>query len=144
MAWFWAAYQKGAWRELIDTGLPQSLFRERILEILATAPYDWVLEAKGDEGIRPVGVVLGFIVGRAVEPGIVWFPWATTRNQIEAAAAFLRDVSKVHKIMVFAKEPAMKFWDKFTQRRMIRRGCKVIDYFSPREHAMLYYTTGPF
>lgn len=143
MRWFWAAYQMGAWRDVMDGEMPQPLFRARILEVLAAAPYDWVLEAKGSEGVRPVGLVLGFIVGRAVEPGIEWFPWATTRNQVEGTAAFIKEIGKTHKIMVFASEDTSKFWTKFTQHRMIRRGCKVVDYFSRGEHAMLYYTTGP-
>lgn len=113
------------------------------MEVIASAPYDWVLEAKGSEGVRPVGLVLGFVAGRSVEPSIEWFPWATTRNQVEATAAFIKEISKIHKIMVFASEDVSKFWAKFTQYRMIRRGCKVIDYFGRGHHAMMFYTTGP-
>lgn len=144
MAWFWAAYQMGGWRDVMDGNLPQSMFRDRVMEVMAEARYDWVLEAKGEDGVRPVALVLGFVVGRGVEPGIEWFPWATARNQIEATAAFLRDVPKVHKVMVFAEDKAVRFWGKFCQYRMIRRGCKILDYFATGEHAMLYYTPGPY
>lgn len=144
MPWFWAAYQMGGWRDVMDGGLPQTLFRERLMEIMSEAPFDWVLEAKGEDGVRPVALILGFVVGRGVEPGVQWFPWATPRNQIEATAVFLKEISKVHKLMVFADESAVRFWGKFCQYRMIRRGCKVLDYFSTGEHAMLYYTPGPY
>lgn len=144
MRWFWAAYQMGAWRDLMEGGMPRALFRERMMEVIASAPYDWVVEAKGEDGNRPVALLLGFIVGRAVEPAVEWFPWATPRNQVEATAVFLKEISKVHKIMVFAPESANRFWGRFSQYRMIRRGCKVLDYFSRGEHAMMFYTTGPY
>src|SRR3990167_7912305 len=59
MRWLWAAYQLGMWRDLMDSGLPQPAFAEKALEVIATASYDWVLEAKGIEGMRPVGLILG-------------------------------------------------------------------------------------
>lgn len=132
----------GTWREIMDAELPQKAFAEKMLEMIASCPYDWILEAKGKEGIRPVGLVLGQNVGRGIEPFVEWFPWATKRNQIEAAAAFLKEISPRFKIFVFADEPEDKFWGRFVRRGMIRRGCKVVDYFSRGEHALMFYTAG--
>lgn len=145
MRWLWAAYKLGAFRELTDSGLSQDGFMELFAEILEEAEFDWMLESRGKEGPRPVGFILGtpMAAGRGIEPFVFWFPWATTRNQLEAAAAFLKVVSRYVKIFVFAEESSAKFWNKLIHRGLIRRGCKVIDYFSRGEHAMLYYTNGP-
>lgn len=144
MGWFWAAYQMGGWRDVMDGGMPQSMFGDRVLELMSSAPFDWVLEAKVEDGVRPVALILGFQVGRAIEPGVEWFPWASPRNKIEATAVFLKEISKVHKLMVFAPEWSDDFWARFCQHRMVRRGCKVLDYFSRGEHAMMFYTPGPY
>lgn len=145
MRWLWAAYRMGLWRELMDVGLTQSAFSDRMTEIISTANYDWIMEARGEEGNRPVGLIMATSLanGRAIEPFVEWFPWATTRNQVEATAVFLKVVSKRFKIFVFAHESAGPFWEKFIRHRMIRRGCKVIDHFARGEHATMYYTIGP-
>lgn len=142
MRWFWAAYQQGMWREIMDANLPQTAFAEKMLEMMSCCPYDWMVEARGEEGNRPVGLILGQTVGRGIEPFVEWFPWATVRNQMEATAAFLKEVSPKFKLFVFADEPQDKFWASFVRRGMIRRGCKVIDYFSRGEHALMFYTAG--
>ena len=131
------------WRESLSGNLSQEGFEERILEIISAAPYDWILEAQGDDGIHPVGIILGQKLGTGIEPFVQWFPWATNRNQMEATAVFLKEISKQFRIFVFAEEDATKFWNRFVQYGMVRRGCKVIDYFSRGEHAMFFYTTGP-
>lgn len=145
MRWLWAAYQMGTWRELMDEELSQRAFTERMKELIADVDQDWILEARGESGNRPVGLVLATSLasGRSIEPFVQWFPWATTRNQMEGTAAFLREVSKRFKIFVFAEEKSGDFWQKFIHYGMIRRGCKVMDHFSRGEHAMMYYTAGP-
>jgi hypothetical protein len=130
----------GMWREVMAGNLSREGFEEKMLEIMGAVPYDWILEAQSDNGLRPVGLILGKQVGSGVEPFVEWFPWATARNQIEATAAYLKEVSKQLKIFVFAEESANRFWSHFVYYGLVRRGCKVIDYFSRGEHAMLYYT----
>ena len=41
------------WRELVDDGLDQSGFADRMVEVVGSAAYDWIIEARGSEGIRP-------------------------------------------------------------------------------------------
>ena len=140
MRWLWAAYKLGMWRENLPGNLSQQAFEERAMEIIASTPYDWIVDAPGDDGLRPVGLFLGQNVGTGIEPFVEWFPWATNRNQMEATAVFLKEISKQFKIFIFAAEDAAKFWSHFKHRGMVRQGCKVIDYFSRGEHAMLFYT----
>ena len=59
---------------------------------------------------------------------------------MKATGVFLKESSEQVMIFVFAEEGATKFWNRFVQYGMVRRGCKVIDYFSRGEHAMLFYT----
>ena len=135
------------WREELSGHLSQAGFEEKFLEIASKVAYDWIIEAPGDDGLQPVALMLGQKVmtsnetdREVIEPFVEWFPWATPRNQMEATAAFLKEASKQFKIFVFAKEDATRFWSRFVQYGLVRRGCKVFDYFSRGEHAMLYYT----
>ncbi len=147
MRWLWAAYDMGMWREQLSGGLSQNAFEEKFLELAGGVSYDWILEAQGSDGLRPVGLILAqrVVTGKdvdrvVIEPFVEWFPWATPRNQIEATAAFLKYISKDLKIFVFAPEEATKFWTLFKRYGLVKQGCKVIDYFSRGEHAMLFYT----
>jgi len=147
MRWLWAAYQMGMWREKLSGHLSQDGFEEKFYEIAGKVAHDWILEAPGDDGLQPVGLILaqrvvtGKNVDRSViEPFVEWFPWATPRNQIEATAAFLKYISKEFKIFVFAEEDATNFWLLFKRYGIVRQGCKVIDYFSRGKHAMFFYT----
>lgn len=143
--YLWAAYRLGLWRDIMDDQLSQDAFYQRALEIIAFADYDWILEARQAEGMRPVGLVLAaaMLDGRRIEPHVDWFPWATPRNKFETMALFLRDVSKRFKILGYIEEQDRAFWDRMRQYRLLRHGCKVIDHFSRGEHALFFYTVGP-
>ena len=145
MRWFWAAYRRGWLRELIDEGLSKDGFAERMIEIIGAVDYDWIIEARGTEGIRPVGLVLAhsFPDGRIVVPHVDWFPWATSRNIMEGSAVYLREVNKRFKIFIYSDEQSEPFWHRMVQYRILRRGCKVIDHFSRGDFSMFYYTRGP-
>ena len=137
----------GMWREELSGHLSQDGFMEKFLEIASKASYDWILEAPGDDGLQPVGLILArrVVTGESldqeiIEPFVEWFPWATNRNRLEATAVFLREIPKQFKVFVFAAEGAVSFWGRFVRYGMVRRGCKVVDYFSRGEHAMLFYT----
>lgn len=147
MRWLWAAYKAGMWREKLSGHLSPAGFEEKFLELASSVSYDWILEAQGDDGIQPVALILGQTVMTSketdlevIEPFVEWFPWATPRNQIEATAVLLKEISKQFKIFVFAAEDATTFWSHFVRYGLVRRGCKVIDYFSHGKHAMFFYT----
>ena len=145
MRWLWAAYRSGMWRDVFDSGLSQMAFVERIMDFIGAAEMDWIIDARGHEGIRPVGLVMGnwIMPGRILHPHVDWFPWATPRNKMEGIAAFLRETSKRYKLFVYAADEAIPFYTRMTQYRILRRGCKVLDHFSMREHSMFFYTVGP-
>ena len=135
----------GMWRELMDDGLSREGFYETMKDVISFADYDWVLHAWGNEGNRPVGLALArsFGAGRAIEPHIDWFPWATSRNKVEIVAAFIKQIGRSFKIFIFSPEETAHFWAWFAKRRMLMKGGQVIDFFSVGEHARLFYTRGP-
>ncbi len=143
MRWLFAAYKLGMWRDMISSDLSAQAFEEKALEIMAAASCEWIIDAPGADGMRPVAIILGKNLGTGIEPFVDWFPWATNRNQMEATAVFLKEISKQFKIFVFAAADAVPFWTRFVRYGMVRRGCKVVDYFSRGEYAMLFYTTNP-
>jgi len=130
---------------MIDEGLKQSAFWERMIEILASADYDWIIEAKGADGLRPVGLVLALSVanGRGIEPHVAWFPWASGRNKMEGSAIFLREHARQFKVFIYACDADEPFWLRMTNYRILRKGCRIIDYYARGEHSMMFYTVGP-
>ena len=141
MRWLWAAYRQGIWRDIMSGDLTAQAFEEKARELINSAPHNWIIDAPGTDGLHPVGIILGQNLGKGIEPFVTWFPWATNRNQLEAAAVFLRAISKQFSIFVFAAEDAIRFWTLLKHYGLVRQGCKVKDYFSPGEHAMFYYAT---
>lgn len=136
----WAGYEMGMWRDNIPMNLPFSAFQEIMLELLGEAVSDWIVESRFQEGIAPIGFFIAQSRGEAIEPYVEWFPWATARNKIECAVAFLKEVSKQQKLIIFSREDYAGFWSRMVQYGVARRGCKVIDYFSRGEHALMFYT----
>lgn len=144
LGYLWAAYRLGMWDDYLPPVLSQSMFEARIIEMIAHADYDWIIEAKSDDGVRPVGLVLAqaMLDGRRIEPHVDWFPWATPRNRFEGVAAYLREVGKRFKIVLYVPESDQAFWERVKMYRLLRHGCKVIDHFDRGEHAYLFYTVG--
>lgn len=116
-----------------------------MIEIISAADHDWILEARSPKGQHGVGLVLAksFAAGRAIEPHVDWFPWATRRNKIESMAAFFRQVGKMFKIFIFSPEDETKVWGWYAKRRMLTRGGQIVDHFAVGQHARLFYTRGP-
>ena len=141
MRWMWAAYEYGMWRDVMAGNLSPQGFEEKALEFMASYRYEWIVEAQGDDGIRPVCLFLAQPVGMAgIEPAVQWFPWATRRNKLEAIAVFLKEISKQMIIFIFASDEKVKFWTRMVTYGLVRRGCKVVDYFARGKNAMMFYT----
>ena len=140
MRWMWAAYQSGMWRDVMAGNLSPQGFEERALEFIGDYADEWIVEAQGDDGLRPVCLFLAQPVGIGIEPAVQWFPWATRRNKLEAIAVFLKEISKQVKIFIFASDEKVEFWSSMVPYGLVRRGCKVVDYFARGKNAMMFYT----
>ncbi len=134
------------WQDYFLEKLTQSEFRAAIIHWLETVDLDWIVEAKFEGKIRPVGIILAEyrIGGRAIEPHIEWFPWASPRAKFECGAHWLRNVRKEYKVFVYSRDEDTGFFDRMKRHRLLQRGCKIPDFYQPGEDAMLYYTQGPF
>ncbi len=144
MAFLWAAYRMGLWDDHMPPDMSQPMFEARIIEMISVADFDWIVEARSGDGVRPVGLILAqaFLDGRRIEPHIDWFPWATPRNRFEGIAAYLREVGKRFKILIYIEEREQAFWERLKMYRLLRHGCKVIDHYGRGEHAYFFYTVG--
>lgn len=144
MAWLWAAYQMGGYKEILPTGLGDDAFTDTVLDLIEQMDMAWIIDAPNAKGMQPVGLVLGrfFSGGRALEPHVDWFPWATARNKLEGAAQFLRQVSRQYKIFLFIREEELPFYERVCKYRVMTRGCKINDHFAPGRWAMMFYTVG--
>lgn len=145
MRFLWAAYRMGLWHDILDAELSREGFHDKLIDILSLGDFDWIIHAPQDGGVRPVGIVIaqGMRDGRRIEPHVDWFPWATPRNKLEGIAAFLLNLSKRFKIVVYAHERDRNFWERLKAYGLVRHGCKVWDHFDLGKHAFLYYTAGP-
>lgn len=143
--WLWAAYKMDTWSGRIFDGLNADAFTEDVVSIVSSADVAHVIEAPSERGLQPVGIVLGrvFGKGRCLEPHVDWFPWATARNRMEASAHYLKHVGRQFKVFLFIEQEHLNFWERIYEYRVLTRGCKVLDYFGPGEHAMMFYTQGP-
>jgi hypothetical protein len=144
MRWLWAAYKMDTWDGRLFAGMTQDTFTEDVISIITAADVAHIIEAPGDRGLQPVGIVLArvFGKGRCLEPHVDWFPWSTVRNRMEGSAHYLKSVGRQFKIFLFIDQENLQFWERIHDYRLLTRGCKVIDHYGPGEHAMMFYTLG--
>jgi hypothetical protein len=127
----WAAYKKGALASMGGVFGGQDLspaeFKEAFeKEVLDNYHGVWTLLAQDPK--RPIGFVLGFfshpnpakapfmIVG-----DMIWMPWATPRNRLEAAVSFFASARKEMPMMEFASEDSKRFFEVIARHGVMRR-----------------------
>lgn len=146
-AYLWAAYRKGKFRDMIGDNLGRAEFAESIVTILELFNHEWILEAPNlnvpSDGMVPVGIVVANGDRRFIEPHVDWFPWATDRNKVEAALAFLSRVSTQYKVLAFVRPEDKEFYIQMCRYGQLTMGCKILDYYASGEDAYFFYTRGP-
>jgi len=108
MANCWAGMKGGAFGPLetaVDFEKIDSLdeFAAAFMEAMAGVAYEALLAfvPKGGKGRRAVGLFLWSEKGREIWPQVVWFPWASTRDKLTAAAKFLDEARLSDKFVQF-------------------------------------------
>jgi hypothetical protein len=132
--YLWAAYKKGALASMgAEWGDPTLNADDFTLsfkaEVMANYAAAWTLFAGTPKGFLPVGVVLAFfshpnprfspfmIVG-----DMIWFPWASRRNRVEAAVHFFSKVRKEHALVTYAHGAETKrFFEMIAKHGVIQR-----------------------
>lgn len=123
--------------------MPALTFGQAMDAYIGSVSFDWVVEV----GQQPVALFLGnsIAAGRGAEIQVDWMPWATPRNRLEATAAFIKFASQQHKLFLYADVGDDRLFALLASRyRMLRKGCKIINYHGGGRDAMFYYSPGPF
>ena len=97
-----------------------------------------VFLGKTRRGEIPVGLVLLVLNGPYAEPHVVWFPEASPRNRLELALAFLVDLKRNYKVLLWVRERDWKFYDHLCKYGAIRTVGKFRGYFPDGVNAYLF------
>ena len=128
----WAAYKKGALKSLgprFDQEFtPEQFYEAFVDEVRTNYGSAWTLSAETPKGFVPVGIVLAFnshpdprlspfmIIG-----DMLWFPWASARNRIEAGVGFFNAIRKDIALVEYADDAAKPFFEMMAQHGIMRR-----------------------
>lgn len=127
MKYLWAAYRSDAF-PVLPEDLNQNDFDTAIHDILNHMSEVFILESETKRGKMPIGVVTTLVTSRT-EPQVDWFPWASNRNKLEAAAYFLKKMQK-RPMLIWANDDTLKFYTRIAQYGALRRigkACKFVD-----------------
>ena len=98
----WAAYRMGGLdARRFPEGLDRDGFLDRMSESVGPSNVaDMLIAAKvrAKQTPFPVGVVFGSTDGWLIFPKVLWFPWATARNRLEAALAWVNERRRTHQV----------------------------------------------
>lgn len=152
MKYVWAAYQKGALATLGERWAKPTMSvtefdHEFKLEVVKNYSSVWVLFAQTKLGFQPVGLVLAFfshpnpvyspfqIIG-----DMVWFPWASKRNRVEAAVNFFAKIRNEHPLVEYARGAcAKRFFEVMCMHGVMRRAGTTFNVF-PGEAVAVFET----
>src|SRR5262245_34194038 len=132
--WAYAAYKKGALAQLagplIDTGMTPDEFGVAFQPLVTTRYHGaWILFTETKRVFCPVGLVVAFYSHPepALSPfmilgDIIWFPWASVRNRVEAAVYFFHVIRSSLAMVGYANgEASKKFFEMICQHGVMRR-----------------------
>lgn len=130
----YAAYKKGALKDMAgpfaDTGMsPEEFATQFIAAVQARYHGAWTLFAETRAGFKPAGMVFAFYShpDHTLSPfmiigDLVWFPWTTPRNRIEAAVYFFSLIRASVPLVDYAHgELNKRFFEMICQHGIMRR-----------------------
>ena len=95
---------------------------------------------------RPLGLATlslqgSFDDGRLLlTPGVVWFPWATARNKVEAWVNFLNQQRKVRLLILRVPMEDKRYMEQMCRYGICRRVGTIEDFFAPGAVATEFQT----
>jgi hypothetical protein len=130
----WVAYKKGLLAAIGPKFADPSQMNadqfkvEFEAEVVTNFHGAWTLFAESKKGYMPVGFVFGFLShpNPAFAPfmivgAMIWFPWATARNRIEAAVYFFNMIRHETPMVEYADEKDKKFFEMIARHGVMRR-----------------------
>ena len=129
----WVAYKSGLLESMgppfDGTDMSPEEFQAEFIAQAETVYHAiWTLFADTKKGYLPVGLVLGFwshpdpSFGRLMNVGdMIWFPWTSKRNKVEASVNFFNDIRKEVPMVEYAKLDDKKFFETIAKHGIMRR-----------------------
>ena len=116
----------------------RSVIRELIEEQYNGA---WTVSAPTTKhGKIPVGAIFAWVRGGVIEMGdMLWFPWASKRNILEASIIFFHEIRKQAVVLEFARKKDEAFFAHIASYGLMRRVGHVHDIY-PDQPAILFQT----
>lgn len=133
LPYIYAAYRKGLLHELGDEyqsmDMDSDEFDAQLAEdIVIKYGMAWTLFAEGTRGYMPVGMVVAFAVHNyedvaayAIIAHMIWFPWSTPRNRVEAGVNFFSEVRHETPLMEYALPGDEKYFKVMASHGVMRR-----------------------
>jgi len=141
--WLYAAYKKGAFGNEFGDDLDSETFPAAFYERIPDGAGVWVLFAPTIRDDAPVGVAIG-LRGHwehHVWPHVVWFPWASARNKLEATVLFLNVQRREYKMIIAPTFEDKDFFVRVCRYGVLRRVGTSYNWSS--EDAVLFETRNP-
>ena len=133
LKFIWAAYAKTGFpsmgEQFAGTEMGPDEFEAAFgKEVLANYTGVWSLHAETVKGFIPVGVVLAFwshpdprLAPFMIIGDMLWFPWSSPRNRIEAAVRFAVTVRDEFPMVEFARDEHVPFFEVLMKHGVVRR-----------------------
>jgi hypothetical protein len=150
--YLFAAYKDGALASMgaafAQAGMSAAEFKQAFeAEVVERYAGAWTLFAMTRKGFIPVGCVLGFyshpdprlspfmIVG-----DMLWFPWASARNRLEAAVNFFKVIRLTIPMVEYADDRAKPFFEVLARHGIVRRVGTMLSVYPDRQTAVFETT----
>jgi hypothetical protein len=148
LKWIGAAWRKGGLKALGEdfarTDLAPDEMLGRARELLSRLPSAWMLEAPVQGRPRPVGLLAGTVDDRRLTPHVLWFPWASKRNRLEAVVKFLNVARRDFVVLVWARRDEAKFFECVARHGILKRmGPPIPGFFADGMAGELWFTRLP-
>lgn len=138
LKWLWAAYRKGAFA--IDEDLPQEQFKEAIAHYFNGHNALYMMLAKVQGELVPVGIMACQDHGYRIEPFAVWLPWASARNKLESALNFFNKIRVTRLGVLFVPEKEILLFEKIARYGILQRRGTVGRFFEDGQFAAIFQT----
>lgn len=134
--WLYAAYKLGGFK-----GLPKDMTGAQFDEVVRKflAMFSDAFLVYGKAGGKPTGVVTierGWNL--SVETHAEWFPWASHREIVEAAAKFVADMRDKNTLLIFSEMKDKHFFEHLCRYSLMKRVGHVSPHFRNGETAVLF------
>lgn len=141
--YLWAAYRSGDFDLPVPEGLEAKDFDAVVLSVMAGFD-DWrIVTAPTKRGVIPVGLFGGQVMDdrKNLSSHVLWFPWASERNKLEAMVRYLANMRHDFIILAKASFDFRDFFNHVCRYGVLRRVGTINGWFDG-EPCALYQSQG--